>query len=35
MGVQGLYDDGWMLRGAPTRPPWQLLGKVILMSIFK
>ena len=29
MGVQGLYNDGWMLSAVPTRPPWQLLGKVI------
>ncbi len=29
MGVQGLYDDGWMLSGVPVRPPWQLLGKAI------
>jgi arylsulfatase A-like enzyme len=30
MGVQGLYNDGWMLSGVPTRPPWDLLGKTIL-----
>jgi arylsulfatase len=30
MGVQGLYDDGWMLSAVPTRPPWDLLGKAIL-----
>jgi arylsulfatase len=29
MGVQGLYNDGWMLSGVPKRPPWQLLGQVI------
>jgi arylsulfatase len=29
MGVQGLYDDGWMLSAVPVRPPWQLLGKAI------
>ncbi len=29
MGVQGLYNDGWMLSSVPVRPPWQLLGKVI------
>jgi hypothetical protein len=29
MGVQGLYNDGWMLSAVPTRPPWDLLGKVI------
>ena len=30
LGVQGLYNDGWMLSGVPTRAPWQLLGKAIL-----
>ncbi len=30
MGVQGLYNDGWMLSAVPTRPPWSLLGKSIL-----
>lgn len=30
MGVQGLYDDGWMLSAVPKRPPWQLLGDAIL-----
>lgn len=29
MGVQGLYDDGWMLSAVPLRAPWQLLGKAI------
>lgn len=29
MGLQGLYDDGWMLSAVPTRPPWQLVGKAI------
>jgi arylsulfatase len=29
MGVQGLYNDGWMLSAVPIRPPWQLLGKAI------
>ncbi len=29
LGVQGLYDDGWMLSAVPKRPPWQLLGKAI------
>jgi arylsulfatase len=29
MGVQGLYNDGWMLSAVPVRPPWQLLGKAI------
>jgi hypothetical protein len=26
LGVQGLYDDGWMLDVVPIRPPWELLG---------
>src|SRR5215467_3736954 len=26
MGVQGLYNDGWMLSAVPVRPPWQWLG---------
>jgi len=30
MGVQGLYNDGWMLSAVPVRPPWELLGKAIL-----
>jgi hypothetical protein len=30
MGVQGLYNDGWMLSGVPVRPPWELLGTAIL-----
>lgn len=30
MGVQGLYDDGWMLSAVPTRPPWDLAGAAIL-----
>jgi arylsulfatase len=29
-GVQGLYNDGWMLSAVPTRAPWDLLGKVVL-----
>jgi arylsulfatase A-like enzyme len=29
MGVQGLYDHGWMLSAVPVRAPWQLLGKAI------
>ena len=29
MGVQGLYNDGWMLSAIPKRPPWELLGKAI------
>ncbi|HUK09459.1 MAG TPA: arylsulfatase [Stellaceae bacterium] len=28
-GVQGLYNDGWMLSAVPTRAPWELLGKAI------
>ncbi|QLH39070.1 MAG: arylsulfatase [Defluviicoccus sp.] len=30
MGVQGLYNDGWMLSAVPLRAPWELLGKAIL-----
>jgi len=30
LGVQGLYNDGWMLSAVPIRPPWDLLGKAIL-----
>jgi arylsulfatase len=29
MGVQGLYNDGWMLSAVPIRPPWELAGKAI------
>jgi arylsulfatase A-like enzyme len=29
MGVQGLYNDGWMLSAVPVRPPWKLLGAAI------
>jgi hypothetical protein len=29
MGVQGLYNDGWMLSAVPIRPPWELLGTAI------
>jgi arylsulfatase len=30
-GVQGLYNDGWMLSAVPKRPPWDLgFGKVNL-----
>jgi arylsulfatase A-like enzyme len=29
-GVQGLYNDGWMLSAVPTRPPWALFGKAIV-----
>ena len=37
LGVQGLYNDGWMLSAVPIRPPWELLGKAILdpASAFK
>jgi hypothetical protein len=24
LGVQGLYNDGWMLSAVPIRAPWQL-----------
>jgi hypothetical protein len=26
MGVQGLYDNGWMLSAVPVRTPWELTG---------
>jgi len=26
MGVQGLYNDGWMLSAVPSRAPWVLTG---------
>jgi len=29
LGVQGLYDDGWMLSAVPIRPPWELVGTAI------
>ncbi len=30
-GVQGLYNDGWMLSAVPKRPPWNLgFGKIDL-----
>jgi arylsulfatase len=29
-GVQGLYDDGWILSAVPVRAPWDVLGKTIL-----
>ncbi len=29
MGVQGLYNDGWMFSGVPKRAPWELVGKAI------
>jgi arylsulfatase len=36
-GVQGLYNDGWMLSAVPIRAPWELVGKAILdpASAFK
>jgi arylsulfatase len=30
MGVQGLYNDGWMLSAVPLRAPWDVFGKAIL-----
>ena len=30
MGVQALYNDGWMLSAVPIRAPWELLGKATL-----
>ncbi|OAF02973.1 arylsulfatase [Bradyrhizobium centrolobii] len=30
MGVQGLYNDGWMLSSVPKRAPWELAGAAIL-----
>jgi arylsulfatase A-like enzyme len=30
MGVQGLYNDGWMLSAVPIRPPWDLLSANVL-----
>ncbi len=37
LGVQGLYNEGWMLSAEPIRPPWELLGDAILdpASAFK
>jgi arylsulfatase A-like enzyme len=29
MGVQGLYNDGWMLSAVPIRAPWDLAGKAV------
>ena len=29
MGVQGLYNDGWMLSAIPQRPPWELAGAAV------
>ena len=36
-GVQGLYDDGWMLSAVPTHAPWDLTGATPLdpASAFK
>jgi arylsulfatase len=29
LGVQGLYDNGWMLSAVPSRPPWDIgWGKI-------
>jgi arylsulfatase A-like enzyme len=30
MGVQGLYNDGWMLSAVPIRAPWQLATAAVL-----
>jgi arylsulfatase len=37
MGVQGLYNDGWMLSAVPIHVPWELLGTAIMdpASAFK
>jgi len=29
MGVQGLYNDGWMLSAVPLRAPWDLAGAAV------
>jgi hypothetical protein len=29
LGVQGLYNDGWMLSAVPIRAPWQLESKAV------
>jgi len=29
MGVQGLYNDGWMLSAVPTRSPWVMAGAAV------
>ena len=29
LGVQGLYDDGWMLSAVPIRAPWELAAAPI------
>jgi arylsulfatase A-like enzyme len=29
LGVQGLYNDGWMLSAVPSRAPWQLETKAV------
>jgi arylsulfatase len=28
-GLRALYHDGWMLSTVPSRPPWELLGKIV------
>ena len=37
LGVQGLYNDGWMLSAVPIRAPWQLATAAIIdpASAFK
>jgi arylsulfatase A-like enzyme len=30
LGVQGLYNDGWMLSAVPLRAPWELATKAVL-----
>jgi arylsulfatase A-like enzyme len=29
LGVQGLYNDGWMLSAVPIRPPWDLASGAV------
>ena len=29
MGVQGYYDNGWMLSAVPSRPPWDVFGAAL------
>ncbi|SCB45768.1 arylsulfatase [Bradyrhizobium shewense] len=29
MGVQGIYNDGWMLSAIPQRAPWDLAGNAV------
>ena len=29
MGLQGLYNDGWMLSAVPLRAPWELLAAAV------